>query len=76
MAEAARTAGTKVLYYIAPQLWAWRPERARRLAAAVDRLAVVLPFEQPFFSGLGLRSEYLGHPLVDRAPAPSRAAAR
>jgi lipid-A-disaccharide synthase len=76
VAEAARTAGTKVLYYIAPQLWAWRPERARRLAAAVDRLAVVLPFEQPFFSGLGLRSEYVGHPLVDRAPVPSRAAAR
>ena len=71
VAEAARTAGTKVLYYIAPQLWAWRPERARRLAAAVDRLAVVLPFEQPFFGGLGLRSEYVGHPLVDRAPAPT-----
>jgi lipid-A-disaccharide synthase len=76
VAEAARTAGTKVLYYIAPQLWAWRPERARRLAAAVDRLAVVLPFEQPFFTGLGLRSEYVGHPLVDRAPVPSRATAR
>ncbi len=76
VAEAARDAGTKVLYYIAPQLWAWRPERARRLAAAVDRLAVVLPFEQPFFGGLGVRSEYVGHPLVDRAPAPSRAAAR
>lgn len=76
VAEAARAAGTKVLYYIAPQLWAWRPERARRLAAAVDRLAVVLPFEQPFFGRLGLRSEYVGHPLVDRAPAPSRASAR
>jgi lipid-A-disaccharide synthase len=76
VAEAARSAGTKVLYYIAPQLWAWRPERARRLAAAVDRLAVVLPFEQPFFNGLGLRSEYVGHPLVDRAPVPTRAAAR
>jgi lipid-A-disaccharide synthase len=76
VAEAARAAGTKVLYYIAPQLWAWRPERARRLAAAVDRLAVVLPFEQPFFGGLGVRSEYVGHPLVDRAPVPSRAAAR
>ena len=76
VAEAARAAGTKVLYYIAPQLWAWRPGRARRLAAAVDRLAVVLPFEQPFFGELGLRSEYVGHPLVDRAPIPSRAAAR
>ena len=66
VAEAARQAGTKVLYYIAPQLWAWRPGRARRFASAVDRLAVVLPFEQRFFGGLGLRSDYVGHPLVDR----------
>jgi lipid-A-disaccharide synthase len=76
VAEAARRAGTKVLWYIAPQLWAWRPERARRLAAAVDRLAVVLPFEQPFFGGLGLRSDYVGHPLVDGSPTPAREEAR
>ncbi|MBA3346790.1 MAG: lipid-A-disaccharide synthase [Gemmatimonadales bacterium] len=76
VAEAARSAGTKVLYYIAPQLWAWRPGRVRRFAAAVDRLAVVLPFEQPFFGGLGLRSDYVGHPLVDRGPWPSREEAR
>src|SRR3954465_12068412 len=76
VAEAAHKAGAKVLYYIAPQLWAWRPERARRLAAAVDRLAVVLPFEQPFFGRLGLRSDYVGHPLVDRGPSVGRAAAR
>lgn len=76
VAEAAREAGTKVLYYIAPQLWAWRPGRARRFASAVDRLAVVLPFEQRFFGGLGLRSEYVGHPLVDRVAWPTRAEAR
>lgn len=76
VAEAARRAGTKVLYYIAPQLWAWRPGRARRFASAVDRLAVVLPFEQGFFGGLGLRSEYVGHPLVDRGVWPTRAEAR
>jgi lipid-A-disaccharide synthase len=76
VAEAARQAGTKVLYYIAPQLWAWRPGRARRFAAAVDRLAVVLPFEQRFFGDLGLRSEYVGHPLVDRQGWPTREAAR
>jgi lipid-A-disaccharide synthase len=76
VAEAARATGTKVLYYIAPQLWAWRPERARRLAAAVDRLAVVLPFEQPFFGRLGVRSDYVGHPLVDRGAAPTRDEAR
>ena len=76
VAEAAKRAGTKVLYYIAPQLWAWRPGRARRFASAVHRLAVVLPFEQRFFGGLGLRSDYVGHPLVDRGAWPSRAAAR
>jgi lipid-A-disaccharide synthase len=76
VAEAARQAGTKVLYYIAPQLWAWRPGRARRFASAVDRLAVVLPFEQRFFGGLGLRSDYVGHPLVDRGAWPTRAEAR
>lgn len=76
VAEAARKAGTKVLYYIAPQLWAWRPGRARRFAAAVDRLAVVLPFEQHFFGSLGLRSDYVGHPLVDRNPWPTRDAVR
>jgi lipid-A-disaccharide synthase len=76
VAEAAHASGTKVLYYIAPQLWAWRPERARRLATAVNRLAVVLPFEQSFFERLGLRSEYVGHPLVDRGPAPTREQAR
>ena len=76
VAEAAHRTGTKVLYYIAPQLWAWRPGRARRFAAAVDRLAVVLPFEQMFFEGLGLRSEYVGHPLVDRGPWPAREQAR
>jgi lipid-A-disaccharide synthase len=76
VAEAAHSAGVKVLYYIAPQLWAWRPERAHRLAASVNRLAVVLPFERTFFQRLGLRSEYVGHPLVDRKPAPSREQAR
>ncbi len=75
-ARVARAAGIKVLYYIPPQLWAWRPGRARRLAAAVDRLAVVLPFEPAFFAGVGLEATYVGHPLLDRAPAPSREAAR
>jgi lipid-A-disaccharide synthase len=76
VAEAAHKTGTKVLQYIAPQLWAWRPERARRLAAAVDRLAVVLPFEQTFFGRLGVRSHYVGHPLIDGPGSPTRAQAR
>ncbi len=75
-ARAARRAGGKVLYYIPPQLWAWRPGRARKLAAAIDRLAVVLPFEPAFFRGLGLAADYVGHPLLDRPPPPTREAAR
>lgn len=75
-ARVARAAGIRVLYYIPPQLWAWRPGRARRVAAAVDRLAVVLPFEPAFFAGVGLEATYVGHPLLDRPQAPTRAAAR
>lgn len=76
VAEAARKAGIPVLYYIAPQLWAWWPQRAVRFAKAVDRLAVILPFEQAFFARLGLAAEYVGHPLLDRGPMPARDEAR
>ena len=76
VAEAARRAGIPVLYYIAPQLWAWRPERAKRLAAACDRLAVILPFEEAFFRQVGVRADYVGHPLLDQGAPPTRAAAR
>jgi len=76
VAEAARRAGIPVLYYIAPQLWAWRPQRAKRLAAACDRLAVILPFEEAFFRNVGVEAEYVGHPLLDRGAPPPRAGAR
>lgn len=75
LAEAARRAGVRTLYYIAPQLWAWRPGRARRLARGADRLAVILPFEPDFFRSLGIEAEYVGHPLAERA-WPSREEAR
>ncbi|HXE58298.1 MAG TPA: lipid-A-disaccharide synthase [Gemmatimonadales bacterium] len=76
VAEAAKRAGIPVVYYIAPQLWGWWPGRARRFAAAVDRLAVILPFETEFFGRAGLRSEFVGHPLLERDPPPSRGEAR
>ncbi len=76
VAEAARRAGIPVLYYIAPQLWAWRPQRARRLAAACRQLAVILPFEEAFFRGMGIDARYVGHPLLDRGAPPSRIEAR
>ncbi len=76
VARAAREAGIPVLYYIAPQLWAWRPERARRLAAGCSQLAVILPFEEAFFRSVGVESTYVGHPLLDRGLPPTRAEAR
>ncbi|MGE0441902.1 MAG: lipid-A-disaccharide synthase [Gemmatimonadales bacterium] len=76
VAEAARAAGVPVLYYIAPQLWAWRPERAARFRQAVDRFAVIFPFEVPFFRSVGLTTDFVGHPLLDRPPLPTREAAR
>lgn len=58
-------AGTRVLYYIAPQVWAWHPERARAMAAWVDRLAVVFPFEEAIFREAGVDTVFVGHPLLD-----------
>ncbi|HTK30575.1 MAG TPA: lipid-A-disaccharide synthase [Candidatus Saccharimonadaceae bacterium] len=57
--------GLRVVYYIAPQVWAWHPERARAMAAWVDELAVVFPFEEPLFHDAGVRATFVGHPLLD-----------
>lgn len=76
VAESARAEGIPVLWYIAPQLWAWRPGRAARLARAVDRLAVILPFESAFFRAAGVTAQYVGHPLLDGVTRPDRATAR
>lgn len=57
--------GVRVLYYIAPQVWAWHAERAAAMAPWVDRLGVVFPFEAPIFQRAGVRAEFVGHPLLD-----------
>lgn len=75
-AAAAAAAGVPVLYYIAPQLWAWGAGRVRRLARAVRQLAVILPFEEPFFRDHGVPTVFVGHPLKDRPPLPTRVEAR
>jgi lipid-A-disaccharide synthase len=54
-----------VLYYISPQVWAWRRRRVKKIARRVDRLAVIFPFEETFYRRRGLRAEYVGHPLLD-----------
>ncbi len=69
---AARVRGSHVpvIWYIAPQLWAWGRRRAATLAASVDRLLVVFPFEVQFFSRCGITAEYVGHPLTEILPEP------
>ena len=62
----ARRAGVPVLYYITPQVWAWRRGRIGKLMRRADRLAVVFPFEAELFAGAGERVNFVGHPLLDR----------
>ena len=75
VARAAHGAGIPVLYYIAPQLWAWGAWRTRAVRRSVSRMAVILPFEEAFFRGAGVPAAFVGHPLLDRA-RPSRLEAR
>jgi lipid-A-disaccharide synthase len=65
-ARRVQRAGIPVLYFIAPQVWAWRRGRIRKLADRVDRLASILPFEPEIYAGTGLAVDFVGHPLVDR----------
>lgn len=76
LARRARALGLRVLWFVGPQVWAWRRGRVRKLAARVDRLAAIFPFEAAAFAGSGLRVDFVGHPLVDRlAPLVRRSPA-
>ena len=66
LARIARRHGITVLYYISPQVWAWRRYRIRRIAASVDAMAVVFPFEADLYRASGVPTvSFVGHPLVD-----------
>ncbi len=67
IARRARERGVPVLFYIAPQVWAWKAHRAKQLANDADRIAVILPFEPPIFEREGGNVDFVGHPLMDRA---------
>src|SRR5262249_33481875 len=56
--------GFKIIYYISPQGWAWRRYRIRAIRRSVDRMLVILPFEEEFYRSEGVEVEYVGHPLV------------
>ena len=77
VAAAAKDAGVPVLYYITPQVWAWRAGRLDTLARTITRAAVILPFEEALLRRHGIDATFVGHPLIDKAGVlPDRAAAR
>lgn len=72
---AIKRLGIPVVYYISPQLWAWRPGRMQTMKAVVDRVLVIFPFEEELYRREGVDAQFVGHPLVDLAqPTTSREA--
>jgi lipid-A-disaccharide synthase len=65
LAKLAKVLKVPVLYYVSPQVWAWRRRRVRQIARWVDRMAVVFPFEVPFYESQGVKVTFVGHPLLD-----------
>lgn len=75
LAKWLKRRGVRVLWYIAPQIWAWRPSRSQTLAKLVDRMAVILPFEERLWRDAGVDARYVGHPALED-PVIDRATAR
>jgi len=65
MAEFARKNNIRVVYYISPQIWAWKQSRITKIKENVDKMLVILPFEKEFYGKFGVEVEFVGHPLLD-----------
>ena len=65
LAERVRPIGVRVVHYVAPQVWAWRPGRVRKLKGRVDRILALLPFEPPVFEAAGIPVRFVGHPVLE-----------
>lgn len=76
LARRARRLGIPVVYFMAPQVWAWRRGRLRAMARDVSRVLAVFPFEVALYQEAGVPVEFVGHPLLDVLPALDRRAAR
>lgn len=69
LAQVAKESGVKVLFYIGPQVWAWRPKRVHKIRQRVDMMAVLFPFEVAFYENANVPVEFVGNPLVDEVYA-------
>jgi len=66
LAETAKELGIKVLFYISPQVWAWRQHRVHKIGKIIDMMAVILPFEEKFYTDANVPVRFVGNPLVDK----------
>lgn len=77
LAKTAKSLGIKVLFYVSPQVWAWRPGRVEQYGRIIDHMAVIFPFELPFYEAYGVPATYVGHPLAGKVhPSLSKDDAR
>ncbi len=65
LARFAKKNGIKVLFYVSPQVWAWRKNRVKKYGAVIDKMAVIFPFETAYYEAENVPVEYVGHPCVD-----------
>jgi lipid-A-disaccharide synthase len=65
IAEWAKQQGIRIVFYISPQVWAWKEGRVKSIKASVDKMIVILPFEKAFYDRWDYKVEYVGHPLVE-----------
>lgn len=65
VAKEAKKLGIKVLYYVSPQIWAWRSGRIKTIGRLIDKMAVILPFEEVIYREAGIPCEFVGHPVFD-----------
>ena len=75
LARALRKLGVPIVYYISPQLWAWRRGRMKTMRRIADRVLVIFPFEERIYREAGVPVQWVGHPLLDLAQAPEPRAA-
>ncbi|MGQ3892677.1 lipid-A-disaccharide synthase [Legionella sp. CNM-4043-24] len=68
LARFARQLGIRTVYYISPQIWAWKAGRIRTIRENIDRMAVILPFEKEIYQQAGVPVSFVGHPLVNKIP--------
>ena len=74
VAKRCKALGLRVIYYISPQVWAWRKGRVKHIARYVDLMLVIFPFEEDFYRGHDVKVRYVGHPLIDEMAVPVREA--